>query len=284
MTSFVTWLRQPFHLLDTHRARLILVIFCGLFGCLFLNVFHPFNVNLWFNDVKAPLFIVLTFFSAAGMGALALSQFAIRSVFNIKLPTRLSFLGWSLVEFIFIALAIHTVDIFILDKGFFDVHEFLQNLKHTLLIVALPYFLGILLLHMENQLAVVRELKLKVENSVVRTENVNISDEKGKVVMNVPVKNIVYFKSEDNYTLLYYKQQEELKKELIRTNLKKLEQELATLTMVRIHRSYMINSQNLLSAIRTARGYKVKMDLDPQHHLPVSSTYQQAFEQKIVQF
>jgi DNA-binding LytR/AlgR family response regulator len=139
-------------------------------------------------------------------------------------------------------------------------------------------------LHMENQLAVVRALKLKVENSVVRTENVNISDEKGKVVMNVPVKNIVYFKSEDNYTLLYYKQQEELKKELIRTNLKKLEQELATLNMVRIHRSYMINSQNLLSAIRTARGYKVKMDLDPQHHLPVSSTYQQAFEQKIVQF
>src|SRR5688572_9031641 len=132
MTSFVTWLRQPFHLLDTHRARLKLVIFCGIFGCLFLNIFHPFNLNLWFNDVKAPLFIVLTFFSAAGMGALALSQFTIRSIFNINLPTWLSFLGWSFVEFIFIGMAIHAVDIVILDKGLFDINEFFQNQKHTL--------------------------------------------------------------------------------------------------------------------------------------------------------
>jgi DNA-binding LytR/AlgR family response regulator len=103
------------------------------------------------------------------------------------------------------------------------------------------------------------------------------------VAMNVQLRNIVYFKSEDNYILLYYKSENELKKELIRTNLKKLEQELDQPNLIRIHRSYMINSQNLLSAIKTSRGYKVRMEVEPQHHLPVSATYHRIFEEKVVQ-
>lgn len=53
--SVFTWFRKPFRLLDSMRARVKLVIFSGVFGCLFLNIFHPFNINQWFNDVKAPL-------------------------------------------------------------------------------------------------------------------------------------------------------------------------------------------------------------------------------------
>jgi DNA-binding LytR/AlgR family response regulator len=254
-----------------------------VFGCLFLIIFQPFNLNLGFGSVNAPLFIIFCFFSAAGMAALALSQFAVRWALKIKTPTRLGFLIWSLVEFVFIVLAIHTVDILLLDINFFDLNEFMLNLKHTILIAVLPYSLGILLLHVRQQLQVVEELKLKVNKSARNSENVTIMDEKGKVAMNIAMRHIVYFKSEDNYILLYYKHDQELRKELIRTNLKKLEQELVMPNLLRIHRSYMINSQNLLSAIRTPRGYKVKMDVDSQHHLPVSISYQRIFEERLVQ-
>jgi DNA-binding LytR/AlgR family response regulator len=282
MNAVVLWLRQPFHLLDRHIARLKLVIFCGVFGCLFLIVFQPFNLNLGFTKVNAPVSIVFTFFAIAGMVALSLTQFAFRSLFNVKLTTRLSFLMWSLVEFFFIALAIHTVDVIMLHLSFFDVNEFLLNLKHTSLVVVLPYFLGILLLHVQEQLEVVQELTVKITKSARNNDNVTINDEKGKAAMNIAVRNIVYFKSEDNYILLYHKQDQELKKELIRTNLKKLEQELDLPNLIRIHRSYMINSQNLISAVKTAKGYKVKMDDNVAHHLPVSTTYQKAFEEKVV--
>src|SRR6478609_11871458 len=92
MISIISWLRQPFRLLDSHKSRWKLVIFCGVFGCLFLNVFHPFNINEWFTNVDAPLFVILTFFCAAGMAALALTQFAIRSLFHVELTTRIGFL------------------------------------------------------------------------------------------------------------------------------------------------------------------------------------------------
>jgi len=163
-----------------------------------------------------------------------------------------------------------------------DVAEYFQTLKHTLLVVMLPYSVAILLLYVQEQLQVVEELTLKVNRPVI-TETVNISDENGKVVLSLASKNILYFKSEDNYTLLYYKVDDQLKKELIRTTLKKLEQELDQPNFIRIHRSYMINSQNLISASKASRGYQVNMGLASESALPVSATYQRDFEDRLIQ-
>jgi len=283
MNAFVAWLRQPFHLLDSIQSRWKLIVFCGVFGWLFLSVFKPFNLNQWFSSVNAPLFIVLASFSLAGMAGLAFSQFILRRWFNFQLNTRIEFLTWLLVDFFFISLAIHTVDILVLSLSFFNLHEYLENLMHTFLVLMIPYFIGILLLYLQQQLQVVEELTLRVNQPVNATESVTISDENGKVAVNMPMRNILYFKSEDNYILLFYKNEQELRKELIRTNLKKLETELNFPNLVRIHRSFMINRQNLLSAVKTSRGYQVRMDADPKHHLPVSATYQESFEEKVVQ-
>src|SRR5688572_9236271 len=283
MKSLVAWLRQPFRLLDTFQSRWKLIIFCGVFNCLFLNIFKPFSINQWFDDVNTPLVVVLTLFSVAGMVALALTQFVFRWLFNLQLTTRIGFLGWLLVDIFFISVAVHTLDILFLHLSFLDLSEYLENLKHTVLVLVLPYFIGLLLLYVQQQLEVVKELTLKAKKPVNAVESVTITDENGKVAMNVQLRNIVYFKSEDNYILLYYRSENELKKELIRTNLKKLEQELNQPNLIRIHRSYMINSQNLLSAVKTSRGYKVRMEVEPQHHLPVSATYHRAFEEKVVQ-
>lgn len=282
MLGIASWFRQPFRLLDSHKSRWQLVIFCGVFGVVFLNVFHPFNMNEWFPNVKAPLFLILTFFPVAGMAALALTQFAFRSWFRIDLTTRGNFLGWLLVEFFCISIAVHTVNIYLLELPFINLPEYLVTLKYTLMLLVLPYFLGILLLFVQEQLLVVEELTIKVNQSIT-SENAAISDENGKVVVRLPARNVLYLKSEDNYVLLYYKADAEVKKELIRNNLKKLEQDLNQPNFIRIHRSYMINAQNVISVFKTSQGYRVKMDDGSNQALSVSATYHQAFEDRVVQ-
>lgn len=282
MTNIISWFRQPFRLLDSHRARWQLVIFCGVFGCLFLNVFHPFNMNLWFSSVKAPMFAILTFFCAAGMAALALTQFVVRALFRVELTTRISFFAWLLVEFFVISVATHTVNIILLDVPFINLPEYLSTLKYTLLALVLPYFLAILLLFVQEQRAEVEELTIKVNKSHT-PESVAINDENGKMVVRMPAGNILYFKSEDNYILLYYKTEHEVKKELIRNTLKKLEQDLGNPNFIRIHRSYMINTQNLASILRTSQGYRLKIEAAPDQVFMVSATYQRAFEDRVVQ-
>ncbi len=282
MDDIISWLRQPFRLLDSHKASWQLVIFCGVFGCLFLNIFHPFNMDEWFANVNAPMFVILTFFPAAGMAALALTQFAIRSLFRVSLTTRVSFLKWLFVEFFFISVAVHTVNILLLGLPFINLPEYLVTLKYTLMVLILPYFLGILLLFVQEQLTVVEELTIKINKSLA-TETMSLSDENGKVVVSMPIRNMIYFKSEDNYVLLYYKVDDEVRKELIRTNLKKLEQDLDLPNFVRIHRSYMINSRNVATVLRTSQGYRVKMDFGSDQILSVSTKYQQIFESRVLQ-
>ena len=283
MNRVVSWFQQPFRLLDSHKSRWQLIVFCGLFGCIFLNVFHPFNIDQWFNNVRAPLFVILSFFPVAGMAAVALSQFAFRSWFNVNLTTRMSFFGWLLIEFFVISIAIHTVNILLLDLPFINLPEYLVTLKYTLLLLVLPYFLGIMLLLVQDQLVVVRELTIKVNQSAITDESVVITDENGKAVVRMPVRNILYFKSEDNYVLLFYKSEHDVKKELIRNNLKKLEKDLDLPNFMRIHRSYMINTQNLASVLRTGQGYRIKMNGGSDHELSVSATYQRNFEDRVVQ-
>lgn len=282
MVDIISWFRQPFRLLDSHRSRLQLVIFGGVFGCLFLNIFHPFNINQWFRNVHAPLFLILTFFSAAGMAALALSQFAIRALFPVNLTTRISFLAWLIVEFFFISVAIHTVNTYLLELPFINLPEYIVTLKYTFMALVLPYFFAILLLYLKEQLMVVEELTIQINKSMTN-ESVAINDENGKVIVHMPARNILYFKSEDNYVFLYYRDDNEVKKELIRNNLKKLEQDLNLPNFIRIHRSYMINAQNIASVLRTSQGYRLKMDGGVDQSLTVSATYQQVFEDRVIQ-
>ncbi|HEX6893102.1 MAG TPA: hypothetical protein VF141_20475, partial [Chryseolinea sp.] len=185
--NVVAWLRQPFRLLESVRSRWMLIIFCGVFGCLFLIIFKPFDIDQWFNNVNTPLFIVLTFFSVAGMAALALTQFVFRWVFSIQVTTRMGFFLWMLVDFFFISLAVHTVDILLLNLTFFDFPEYLENLKHTFLVLMLPYFVGIMLLYLQKQLQVVQELTLRINKPSNLAESVTINDENGKVAVSMPL-------------------------------------------------------------------------------------------------
>ncbi|HCW08706.1 MAG TPA: hypothetical protein DGG95_15210, partial [Cytophagales bacterium] len=201
--KIVAWLRQPFHLLDTVRSRWQLVIFCGVFGCVFLTVFKPFNMSTWFPEAETPLFVIITFFSATGMAALALSQFAFRALFKIELTTRISFLLWTLFEFFIISIAAHFINFIFTHHPLFDFNEYLETITYTFLVLVLPYFLMILFLYLQQQLVVVEELTLKVAQPMAN-ENISISDENDKVVLSLAAKNILYFKSEDNYVLLFY--------------------------------------------------------------------------------
>jgi DNA-binding LytR/AlgR family response regulator len=169
----------------------------------------------------------------------------------------------------------------LLELSFFNAHEYLETLKYTLMTLVLPYIIALLLLYMERQVRVVKELNMQVRKTV-GLDAITIFDENGKAAANIPVRNILYFKSDDNYIHLYYRDGEAVKRELIRTNLKKLEQDLNFPFLIRIHRSYMINSQNLKSTIKTPKGYLVKLEGSADGPFPVSATYQSAFEGKII--
>lgn len=105
-----------------------------------------------------------------------------------------------------------------------------------------------------------------------RSENKNES-------LSLPLSRFYFIKCEDNYAAIFYSvpDSERLEKRLVRTSLKNLSEGIENKHILRCHRSFMVN----LNQIRTIRGPKKNLKLSlrkSDHIIPVSRKYSQDLE------
>ena len=147
-----------------------------------------------------------------------------------------------------------------------------------------PYFLACLLIAVFqlSQKIKAGAQKVPLTNSSTPLDQHNFKDENGKIMLAIKPQQLLFLKSENNYTAIYYLQNEKVEKKLIRTNLKKLESELEAFpNLQRIHRSYMVNLKNIASVQRIKRSFQIKMTHLPDMPLKVSETYKAVFTTQI---
>lgn len=69
----------------------------------------------------------------------------------------------------------------------------------------------------------------------------------------------LYAQSVGNYSYIYYLKKEIVEKELLRISLKNLEEQIGDATIIRCHRSYILNIQNAIRKQGNAQGFKVSL-------------------------
>lgn len=82
---------------------------------------------------------------------------------------------------------------------------------------------------------------------------------------------LVYAAAVDNYTEIYWRNESKVAVKLLRATLKNIETQLHNQFMVRCHRSYLINVQEIESISGNTNGYKLKMK-NTEVEIPVSRT------------
>ena len=90
---------------------------------------------------------------------------------------------------------------------------------------------------------------------------VALADKNDEIAL--PLENILFIKSEDNYASINYLENGTVKQYLIRLTLAKLERKLTSNTILRINRSILINKTHLESFRNQSGGLKIKL-----HHIP----------------
>ncbi|NET34967.1 MAG: LytTR family transcriptional regulator [Cyanothece sp. SIO1E1] len=148
--------------------------------------------------------------------------------------------------------------------------EFMVVFRMTALLAILPYAIACLLI------AVVRmpqRAETNLELPQPSTELLSIKDENGKPMLSLAQADILLLKSENNYTAIFFRQEEKVEKKLIRSSLKNIIQQLPAPHFLRIHRSYSININNLSAVDRKNGELQVKVKLLPDFPLKVSETY-----------
>jgi DNA-binding LytR/AlgR family response regulator len=271
------FLNQPFHLLDRKQNRWILVIVTGIYVVLFMNLYLPFNVDRWYNNETVPLFLILSSFGLIGMTVLMISQLGIREILKIRVVRMYGIILWFLVE-----LALLTVTMYLIYgtaglQGEALINEIFLAFKYTALVIIIPYA-GVLFYLYSTQQGENIDTLLAASNHLV-----NILDENGELHMAIDLEQILYLKSADNYVAVYFFKDGKVRKELVRTSLKRLETELDEFPIRRCHRSYMVNINKISVSMKSNQGLSLALKDYSEESIPVSKNYKAFFTRLIKQ-
>ena len=260
----------PFPYLDRLRYRVIHVLIILIFSVLFLIIFEPFRINDW---IRYPEWLEL--FGLVSVGVcigltITFSQLLVRTFVPIKKFTLGHFLLWTFSEILLVSLIATAV---YGDYSSTFLHELLISLRFIPTGLVLPYAFSMLVLMLIQQKG-----KGSGTGPVAPPKNpdlIHIRDEREQVKFSVRKDYILYLESADNYVTIYYLADREVKKEMVRTSMKKLEPLLMPFGLLRCHRSFMVNMENVQWMKKEGRNYQIKMK-SCETIIPVSRGYHAA--------
>jgi len=111
------------------------------------------------------------------------------------------------------------------------------------------------------------------QEKLIATKEILLTAENGKDSFGLQIEDLCYIQSADNYAEIFYLKNKEQKKEILRNSLQRLEDQIHTQikdsNIIRCHRSFLVNLDQVRSISGNAQGYKLHLDLceDP---IPVS--------------
>ncbi|WP_339926053.1 LytTR family DNA-binding domain-containing protein [uncultured Cyclobacterium sp.] len=264
-------INSEFNLLNHNLEKLVLIGFCTLFSILFINLYTPFRIDQWEADQGLSQFIRLSGFGIIGGIVLSLSQFAFKPLILKREPKVLYFIYWTLLEVLALALVFY---------GLYGSHssnffsEYLISLKYTFLGLLIPYTLALCFIFIfRNQ----NEGQNQPESITSFHKIISLKDEYGNHRLSLKSSDILFIEAADNYSVIYYKDRDTIKKEMLRNSLKALSEQLKNYPIKRCHRSYLVNVQNVKLA-KKASG-KVSLHLEGSASIvPVSRKFTPEFD------
>lgn len=272
---------QPrFTLLDSVANRISLIAFCSVFSFLFMYIFLPFNINMWYEGQQLSLMALFFIFTLCGVVVLCISQFGLYRLKWRRRLTNATYLCWFVGEILGITVMVTIADVILVDTFFLTWSEFINTLRYVALILPLPYCIALLWFFTREKMAQLKRLEKEQVTQPIADPCILIRDEHDKPVLTLHPGKLLLMKAEDNYVQVFYLSGNTISKELVRTSLKKLESYLTAGTFVRAHRSYLVNISKVVLFKKNTKGYYLELEGLGDISVPVSATCLTAFQER----
>ena len=264
-------LNAEFNLLNNKWEKLVLIGFCTFFSILFINLYTPFRIDQWETDQGMSQFFRLSGFGIIGGLVIGLSQLVFKPLLFKKEHKVLHFMFWTMAEILILSLVFYAL-YGNQDSNFFP--EYFNSLKYTFLGLLIPYTLALCFIFIYSKQKENQNLPQSI-NAINKI--ISLKDEYGNHRLSLKPSDIHFIEAADNYSVIYYKDNGEIKKEMLRSSLKALAEQLKDHPIKRCHRSYLINVQNVKLA-KKASG-KVSLHLEGSTSIiPVSRKFTPEFD------
>lgn len=275
----------PKYILD-RRYLLGSVLFILTFSILFMLIYTPFSMTAWFgfSDVKQTG-MTLAFY-LVGVAFLFISKLAMYSLQNRINLTLIQYGLWVVTEIVIISIFYtYFTWIFITPLEDSIWHILFKAFGCILLIMVIPYTIITLYAAYRaknEELEMLQyELSLTNEPSVTYPSLVNLYDYNGTLKLTINSDSLYYMESQDNYVKIYYENQGKLQSYMLRCRTKTIEENLADTSMVRCHRSYMVNVVNINHIKKGGKARYIVLTHNDIKPIPVSKSYFKNLVEKI---
>ncbi len=280
-SKILTWLNKPFPFIETNRAKIIIPFLFGLFIYLFLISFQPFGIKDIGNSKQLIVFgyglitLLIMLVNFLGLPVLFKSLFKLEDWNILK---ELLFVIWNIV---LISVCNWKYNL-IANDGTIVQHSLFSFIAITISVGIFPVIFLIFISERnlyKNHSDKALKLSTGIETyKVQKPENnvITINSDNSKDFFKGEMKSILYVASEGNYSQIFYKKNNSVEKKLIRISMKNIEEQIEQFNgLVRCHRSYFVNIQNVKNVIGNARSSYINLhDIDLQ--IPVSRNFSRA--------
>lgn len=275
----------PKFLLD-RRYLLSSVLFILTFSILFMLIYTPFSMTVWFSFTDVEHIGMTIAFYLVAVSFLFISKLAIYAIQQRKNLTLIQYLMWVVAEIVIISLFYtYFTYVFIIPMNDSVWQILFKAFGCILLIMFIPY--TIIMLYAaykakDEELQMLQyEMALANEPSVAYPSLVNLYDYNGTLKLTINSDSLYYMESQDNYVKIFYENQGKLQSYMLRCRTKTIEESLADTSMVRCHRSFMVNVVNINHIRKEGKSRYIILTNNSIKPIPVSKSYFKNLIEKI---
>ena len=260
----------------TKRSLTIMVTSTAAFAFLFIIIYKPFNVEHWaevsrFVFVACVLGIVLL-----GMSIAAISRVIMCYHAKKHRITYLQYIAWVGIELVLMSIAFTICST--LTGVQLDIAEaFEKSLLNTSLILLIPYIISITAFTLQDRNNRLRQIEDDYDKAMQERATtkglISFFDERSELQLSVTKENLLYVESADNYIYIWYMKGNLPKKLMLRNTLKRTAELLADTNVMRCHRGYMVNMEQVKVLRREKESFYLELGIEGIKDIPVSKTY-----------
>jgi hypothetical protein len=251
-----------------------LVIFTAVFALAFINIYDPFAVDTYLELSGIRLFLYSSFVILTGILVVVVSRIIMYFYSQYKQLIYGGYVLWVFLEILVMAFVYSIYVKFILadSRDFMEISS--VSMKNTSLVILLPYTILWLYFSWQDKSAKLQQLEDKdVPSDKSGIGMIPFRDEKGTMRLSVQHRDFLFLEAADNYVNIHYLQGGKEKKFMVRNSLGSFEIQFNDSSIIRCHRSYMVNLDKVRIIRKEKDGFHLELGDEPSVSLLVSKTY-----------
>lgn len=280
-------LSQPFPKENSFQRKIANGFIGGFVVALFLRVFSPFGFDL------APVKSLNLF--AAGYGIVTCMVVILFAFFEMAVPSWFAEEKWTVGKNILL----YVVIVFLIGTANFYYTAFVTDMpisaatfiNFQLFTLAVTFIVvsTLTMIRYFRSMDFYKKDAIKVEQEVNQLKPVSekkeiiLKSENEKENLQLFMNDLFYIESADNYSKVVFSKDNKITSLLIRSSLKRLEDQLTFPELFRCHRSYIVQLRNVEKVSGNSQGYRLHFKNIPES-IPVSRNTGKEIHVRISQF